>query len=490
MSRNGHLSPSLVCLAGLLILQAAWLSPARAGDATSGFQSFRDANLHLSEQDPRQLPMKLRALMSDEYSFFRGTADLYFAWCKSNVAGWLDQRETFVMLHGDVHLGNMGTHRVLIDGKPQLAFGLVDLDEAVVGPFQLDLLRGAVSLRYSARQNGRPLDDTAWRHVVSKLHDGYRETLEGRMAAEALPDRHPMIRSLYLKAGKDSIPKHAGKYADLKSLRFLAVRNKKKKPSDLMEPVPSEIRSAVVKALQDARSIEGESFAQALGLASREALGSAVSDVALWTRLGSAGSQGLDKYLILLNPEIVGKKVPLMIEMKEEPSPAAARAGLLAAAEGGFDRARQVAEAHAAFWSGMPMYIGFTSMGSKGFLVRAKGPWGEELSSEQFQGTSALDDAALLMGRAIGLAHRKSLHYVDSASRKSGPIEPDSQTSIESRLRAISALLATSKQEIEGLGPRLDAHLMEQFEELRRDDAVRKLVAIAEDHIRTTSRDR
>lgn len=450
---------------------------------------IRSLNPHLSDQDPRQYAMKIRTLRSDEYAFFRGTADVFYSWCAKHTKDWTLDRNSFVLLHGDVHLGNIGTRRCIVDGAPTLTFGLVDLDETAAGPFQHDLLRGAVSLRIAFRETGGVLDSVSWRHCVERLRAGYRETLEGHVRAEQLAGLHPAVERLLAEASKDSIQKHAKKYADLDARRFKPVREKKGVVSDLMEPVNTSERSAVVRALHEARSIDGSPLYRELGLVSREVMASAVADVARWTRLGSAGSQGLEKFLVLLDSTVLGNDVPLIVELKRQPVPAVVRSGLLADGESEPLRAQEVAAAHNALWLGRPYLTGWSSIASKGYLVRAKGPWSEELSADDFEGPSGINEAATLMGRVIGLAHRGSLLSARSNAMPSAQSKRDNET-VDLRIRGIVDRLTIATEDIERLGPLADAYLHANFEALRSSRDATQLSDSAEAFIRRITENR
>lgn len=463
-SYRRSLSSSLAI--GLVLLTIVPSASAQSSSPLTGERLIRSLNPHLSDQDPRQFAMKIRTLRSDEYSFFRGTTDVFYSWCAKHTKDWTVDRNSFVLLHGDVHLGNIGTRRCILDGAPTLTFGLVDLDEAAAGPFQLDLLRGAVSLRITFRETGGELDSDSWRRCVERLMAGYRETLEGHVRAEQLAGLHPAVGRLFAEASKDSIQKHAKKYADLDARRFKPVREKKGVVSDLMEPANTSERAAVVRALHEAQSIDGSPLYRELGLASREAMASAVADVARWTRLGSAGSQGLEKFLVLLDSTVLGKDVPLIVELKRQPVPAVVRSGLLADGESEPLRAQEVAAAHIALWPGRPYLTGWSSIASKGYLVRAKGPWSEELSADDFEGPSGINEAATLMGRVIGLAHRGSLHSAQPTATPSAQSKRENAT-VDLRIRGIVDHLAIATEDIERLGPLADAYLHANFEALQ-----------------------
>lgn len=95
---------------------------------------------------PSAVSDKLRALAQDPFTFFRGTALLYYR----DIAG-TDAHLPFAPTVGDVHPENFG---ILPGGDGQPLFDLNDMDEAWAAPFTWDLQRGAVGFALAAGQLG------------------------------------------------------------------------------------------------------------------------------------------------------------------------------------------------------------------------------------------------------------------------------------------------------------------------------------------------
>ena len=434
------------------------------------FSRIADLHTRLSHENAVELPMKMRSLLSGEFQFYRGSADLYYDWCAKHASDWADDKAAFLRLHGDIHIGNIGTLRTIGPGGTAIGFGLVDFDETVEGPFQLDLLRGAVSLRFAARDHDHPLADESWHRVVAAMCDAYAEAISGKVSVARLEAEHKSIRALMDEASSGKPWKHAKKYLMKKrDDKFARVRLKKKKPSDIMDPVDANTRSEVINALWDARDLRGKRLVDSIGLSDRDRLDAAVRDVARWTRLGSAGSQGLSKFLVLLDRKVIGEHGPFIIELKEEPAPAAERAGYLAASKGGKTRARDVVEGHERLWMQSPWCVGYSAIGDKGFLVRSKGPWAEELDEDDFKGMAGAMRAAKIIGSSVGMAHRAGLR---SATGNNQAV-----------VQTIQDRLAKAAAEIEQRGKLLDDHLRAQFNNLKNDPRAAKLVQQADAYV-------
>src|SRR4029079_13448420 len=72
----------------------------------------RDYAPYCTPDDDLAFPMKVLALSANQYQFWRGSRDLYFTWCKDPEHGgdWLADKGSYVVNHGDLHLGNIGRY--------------------------------------------------------------------------------------------------------------------------------------------------------------------------------------------------------------------------------------------------------------------------------------------------------------------------------------------------------------------------------------------
>ncbi len=344
--------------------------------------------------------------MRNEYRFFRGTADLFWLLARECCADWLTGSCPPVLLHGDVHLGNIGTYQGPGVPGEDIRFGLVDLDEAVGGPFLFDLLRAAVALRLAAESQRVDLTDDTLALCVGGLVAGYAEALRDPPDDKVLASRYPVVASLTRKARQSQIRSYVNKFVQRMPLRFRPNREKNGRVSDILRPVNNATREQVVDALwwymANGTTLETRCRYRFSNI---EQLRAGVLDVADWVRVGSSGSQGLRKYLVLLDAPFGHESDPIIIQLKEEPPPAAARAGL-ATARRGPQRAADVAQATRRINPSAPWLTGYTRIGSRGFLVKTRDPWGKELSVTDVRSPESLAEMAGLIGQLLGRSHR------------------------------------------------------------------------------------
>ncbi len=95
---------------------------------------------------PKLLRLKLRRMLSDPFTFFRGTDHLFArAWPELRPA----EVGPDVLLCGDLHLENFGAFKTA-DGN--FRFDINDFDEAAVAPCSVDLVRCTTSIFLAAEQ--------------------------------------------------------------------------------------------------------------------------------------------------------------------------------------------------------------------------------------------------------------------------------------------------------------------------------------------------
>ena len=426
-------------------------------------------NKNLAPADPRELAMKIRSLLRDEYTFFRGAAAAFYRSTIPIAKDWVVDETGWVLLHGDIHIGNVGTYQGPGEAGRDIRFGVVDLDETVEGPFQFDLLRALTAVRFAAPLTGNQTFPEV--EAAQILCDGYARTLSGEEGYSHLISRNAAAVALLRKAGKNDARKYVSRYAELKSPpRFRTTRIKDGQVKDILESVKGPDRESVIEAIWtyldagcDRKSREQFRFQNF------DELRSGVLDVARWTRLESSGSQGVHKYLALLDMPLTGNDSPMILELKEQPVPSLATVEMLRSAMGP-ERAKEVAAAYGQMLKPPPRLIGFTRIGDRGFLVRTKDPWNEDLEPADFdvdQKANGAVQAAALLGEVLGLAHRNALL----------------QSNRGQRIPAILDLVTTLPPLLRDRSKVIEESLRQEYRTLLADPKAQELAAHAEGYI-------
>lgn len=127
--------------------------------------------------DPATRTEKYALMSETPFAFFRGTNHLYWKDLgrSSRLSTYGGLAPTRTWLGGDMHVDNTGSFD---DDQGAIVFALNDFDEAVIGDYQLDVWRLAISLVLVARDNG-----TFTSADVSSFLDSFTESYLDTMAS-------------------------------------------------------------------------------------------------------------------------------------------------------------------------------------------------------------------------------------------------------------------------------------------------------------------
>jgi len=338
---------------------------------------------------PDAVAGKFAILADSPFSFFRGTALLYYR----DHAG-VDGHLPAVFCIGDVHPENFG---IMPSAAGHPFFAPNDFDEAWIAPFTYDTGRGVVGFWMAAREQG--LSRKARRMVVRSFVEGYLAALvafasddsedSNQVTQDSCP---PVLEAAFAKAQRPR-DRFLAKRVDLDAHRFL--------PDERIEP-----RHDLVPMLQPAVDH------YAITLAHRESRPSGffrVHDVAL-RHGGGTASQGLARFWVLLEGPSPAPTDDVIIELKA--ARRSALYGLVPATE--FDArtsAERIALAHSEFLvDGDPLY-GAAEIEGTSFVVRERGPQKVNISVAAF-GAEELISYAEVCGRALAQTHARSTSQV------------------------------------------------------------------------------
>ena len=354
---------------------------------------------YVDANDPLAFPAKVRALSIDRYNFWRGAKDLFFIWCKNNTQKWLEDKEAYVRQEGDQHLGNVGTY---MTGRNfgTLAFGMVDFDDSHNLPFQFELLQGIITLRLAAEANRVSLDDDQLDQLISLVLENYENAATSPSDATELLADDPTIVHMKVRLGKKNYAEELNEYTDnSQKLRpFAPIRKIKdvfRPAMDKADPICNGLAQAIARSPQMVRIFNYHTAAE---------IRANVKDLAQRTRLGSAGSQGLKKYFVLLKKPLVGVDHDAILYIKQQVPTAAERAGIIPLdprAPG-----ERCAEDLELLSHPQPFLNGWFQMGNESYWVTLREPWTEELESDDVKDLAGLRHIAKLWATAAGASHR------------------------------------------------------------------------------------
>lgn len=382
----------------LTLIVVALLSP-RAIAGGEFDQLDRAWSGYLSKDDPAQFAMKIRSLCASPRALWGGGKDFFFLWSKEHCRDWFARRDGFTISHADVHLGNIGVYPG--DAKlGELGFGLVDFDDACALPIEIDLLQACISLQLAAKDNQIDLSDAQRLKVCETVLRGFVEAKSSNETAASLLAENKRVKSL-LKRGVQPYAEVLDGWIDSNG-RFVRLIEKRGELREILRPAMNradELADALAQAAKDSPA-----FAAKLRSTDRAEIRGQIKDVALRVRMGSAGSQGLEKILILMERPLRGIDSDAIIYVKQQVQSSAERAG--AVEHDPRPLAQRAVEAIDLMTHPKPFLNTRCEAGGKSYLVSLKDP-SDELG-DKIASVEALNDLAHIVGTVLGAAHRNA----------------------------------------------------------------------------------
>jgi uncharacterized protein (DUF2252 family) len=149
--------------------------------------TLTDAFAELMAAAPAAFRTKFRKMAADPFSFYRGSACLFYADVVALDDPWADERTSRVWIQGDLHAENFGTY---MDGNGVLIFDVNDFDEAYLGHFTWDLQRMVASIALLGWR--KALSDTDIDALVETYVRAYTDQV--RWFVDATNDRAYSLR--------------------------------------------------------------------------------------------------------------------------------------------------------------------------------------------------------------------------------------------------------------------------------------------------------
>ena len=362
----------------------------------------------LMAADPVAFRAKYRKMAADPFSFYRGTACLFFHDVGHREDRWADARTGRVWIQGDLHAENFGT---AMDGEGRLVFDVNDFDEAYLGRFTWDLQRLAASVALLGWTKALGDDD------ISALVEVYVRAYLDQVrwfAASGLDEEW----SLHLGTATGAV-REALLEAQLSTRISLLDR------VSVVEDYDRRFRHGPgVRVLEASERAVVEAayrrYLDTIPPAKRFRSGTyALKDVVGRSGFG-IGSAGLPAYSLLVEGGTQALENDVVLTMKQGGVPAASRVLDDPRARECFEHqghrttvSRRALQAHADPWSGWCRMEGGPHDGT-GFVVAEYSPYEADLDWSQL--TEPADLAVVLeqLGRATAKAHCVS--DVDDAS--------------------------------------------------------------------------
>lgn len=363
---------------------------------TQNNQSLRDADRQVKYQKMAESP----------YCFLRGSnhlfwEDIYNDWRLSLFGGNAD---THTWLQGDAHLYNFGA---FANYDNEVIYGLDDFDDAIVGDYQYDLWRLAISLVLDCREKGHfKLKQIA--KAVKTLGKAYLKTI--------LNDRHhPVLQEIHFT--KENTEGKLQKF--LKKVAKKETRHKMLDKWTTFNEAHKRVFDKAAKKLSPLTSEEWEMIVSAFPKYRQTLTGEIpadddryfqIKDIAkrLWAGTGSLGTP---RYYILIEGDALTAHDDIILDVKRQETPAAydqmnqeERSAYHSVFSHEGDRHGQAFRAIAEH---PDQYLGWMELPDGVYSVRERSPFKEDFPTDKLDKDKDLYQLAQQWGIILATEHKR-----------------------------------------------------------------------------------
>ena len=364
-------------------------------------KAIQQANASLSAAHRQAKYAKMAA---SPYRFFRGSNHLYWQdvwhdWRFALFGGWPN---TQTWLQGDAHAYNFGAYGHHDD---QVRYGMDDFDDALIGDYQYDVWRLAISLVLDAYENAE-LSPKAIDKALNKLLEGYMDTLSVHREDDVA------IHAITLDNAKDPLKSFMGKVADKQSRARMLEKWTTLDPDKGRQFAerPGKLANLPADVASQLRRIIEQEYQQTLQHPIKESDPQHffVKDTARRLDAGT-GSLGVERYYVLIEGGADHEHDDVILDIKEQVTPEAYRL---------MDKAQQQAWRklfpnegirHAAAFHAIAehpdAYLGWLTMNGKVFSVRERSPFKKDYPTHKLSGGKAYRKLARQWGEILAREH-------------------------------------------------------------------------------------
>lgn len=364
------------------IAQAEWNPAARKHNLVEVILSSEKGRV------PNLLPIKHARMSLSPFSFYRGAVPLMAA-----DLALLPQSGLITQLCGDAHVHNLGSYAAP-DGR--VIFDLNDFDETIQGPFEWDVKRMAASLVLAGRTAGD--NDRQCRDAVLQFVERYRMWMKKFCQMPVLDLARFQVSRFVKGSPVAAVLQKAERVTNLTSFAKLTVVRqgqaylREQKP--LQYPAPPSASSKVKQSIHD--------YSLCL-LPERRHFFSQYHVQHVGFRVVGCGSVGMRDYVALMLGG--GADDPLFLQVKE--ATRSAYASYLPDARVPENQGERVAEGQRAMQMQSDIFLGWTSMDGRDYLVRQLRDHKASIEDTDLKG-NGLAEYAQVCGELLAKGHARA----------------------------------------------------------------------------------
>jgi uncharacterized protein (DUF2252 family) len=353
-----------------------------------------DAFADLIEADPRAFRRKFRKMAQDPFSFYRGSACVFYADVARAEDRYADERTSRVWIHGDLHAENYGTY---INAAGALVFDVNDFDEAYLGQFDWDLRRMAASLALLGFV--KALSDGTIREMIETYTRSYADQVRAFNQGEddedfrlTLDNTQGALRDVLLEARLKT------RWQMLESLTHVEAHERVFKEGPAARRLDDDERERVLAAYEDYLNTIPE-------IKRQHSVSYRVKDVVGRVGFG-IGSAGLPAYALLVEGRSQALENDVVLSMKQGNIAAPSRVVRDERIRGYFEHAghrtaisQRALQAHADPW------LGWCELDGRGQVVQELSPYEAELDWDRVSEPEEIMPLLGYLGRATAKIH-------------------------------------------------------------------------------------
>lgn len=347
-----------------------------------------------------ELSTKMSKMALSVFSFYRGTAHLYYKDIKNALlpaSVYTNTATNNTWLEGDMHMQNMGGLR---DSNGNAVFDTNDFDEAYWGSYTWDLRRMAVAILLAAEENG--INSTDRSTLVKNFIDSYATQISAFKGVDTelnyrldTTNTNGVVKDTIQAADAKKRSDLLAKYTTVSSGNryFQTIANS-------LQPVDSTTFSALNNAMS--------AYINSIPSSKRKSNAYyELKDAAL--RLGSGtGSLGRYRYYLLIAGDSSSDNTDdVILEMKQETTSAVAIAAPnnMPSSVYNNDNSIRTTKSMKAMLSNTDIFAGYTTMNSLPFFIRERSPYQEDFDYTLLTTYTKFNDAIKYMGKIVAKNH-------------------------------------------------------------------------------------
>ncbi|MBW7475149.1 DUF2252 domain-containing protein [Paenibacillus oenotherae] len=360
---------------------------------------FDEFDGKLMELDRKKRTEKYRKMASGPFSFFRGSAYLFYFDVTREWFPYHSQPDRPTWIQGDLHFENFGAFR---SETGELVYDVNDFDEGYLGSYLYDLLRMSVSIALVCRIKELPPEAQA--NVITTYLQAYSKQM--RRFAKGKDD--PATFSMNEERAEGHIRKLLKKLRKRKDQHFLEKvtammqEGRQFAASEEIVPATEEERAALLQAWPQ--------YLQAMRERGAEERHFRIKDIAVKHGSGTA-SIGLDRFYVLIEGGDGEQGLDdIVLEVKEVRVPVPA---YFMPYDESFWRSfghqgNRVITTQQAMHHEADPYLGYLSLGEREFYVRERSPYKKRLKLESLETVEDLLQVVEGMGSLTAKMHARA----------------------------------------------------------------------------------